>query len=687
MTVLGVLLTRDAAAQLAGGPPEPPEATGASAMVPTATGSLTPDVVYEDLAYTLRDRSFRSVSISPHQPGVAYVTSYDGYVWRTVDGGKTWEESRLIVDARPFFGDSGQRMYFGSHRRSAPAWDPLHADTGSPGELLRGSAIGSRYGLMSMRLEPIRGGGVGRSAAAANVNFGAGLPGGAPRLQLLVRKLGKPTSGINLKQVLVQRGSRPTEVRFVVVHPRQPKVLFACTLFGLYKSYNGGLSWVRIFLGDTPGSRRALHLAVDPSDPRRVFLATGDGVYESSDGGESFQRSTRQGVGGGRVNWLYFNPHDPRYLFAGTDVGLLCSADSGRTWNWIYFTTYPPARVVRSVVIDPADKRSGYIATHDGLFATSDLLTGGLEGWRRLGGLAFTGNELTRIVVCRRHKGHLWTLTNTGIPSVTNADNMDTGGAFVWETVDGGETWKVIYSGFTGGSITWFDADPHDPDLLWITWSNAVHRMVRRPVGQTAAELSAERKRRVQDLLDGKTLPTVSEVMLAARRYTGTDVGPLLAYRARARLKPFVPRLDAAYSVGRLRDYPVLASALYPVLPFFRRETLSGTYSELRLMLTWDLSDVVFNLHGSLFGRAERIRDEIGSQVLVTVTRLYGELRRLHLRMAAAPPEELRVRLLWRLRIEELESYLDFATGGYLARFRRGDQPSGLDTKFFTRWE
>jgi photosystem II stability/assembly factor-like uncharacterized protein len=628
-------------------------------------GSLAPDVYLDDITYTLRAAYLRGVTISPQNPEVAYVGSYDGYVWRTVDGGRTWDESRLIVETFPYFGDAGERTYFGIHRLAggpSRAFDHFLALRGRRSSEVADEGSGDS------------GKGGGGTGAAANVNFGIGVPGGAPRLQLLVRKFGKQTSGLNIKQTLALRGTRPTEVRIIVIHPHNPKIIFACTAFGLFRSNDGGLNWVRTFMGTSPAGRMAFHLAVDPKNPRKVLLATGEGLYLSEDGGDNFFKTTAKGVGEGVIDWIVFNPYDTRYVFVGTDSGLLRSPDGGKTWDWIYYTTFPTARVVRSIVIDPHDRKTGYIATHDGMFVTPDLNRGGLESWERLGGLQFTGIETMKIAACPKHKGHLWVLTNMKLPSILSSGLADSGGAFVYESLDGGVTWKILYSGNTTGSMQWFENDPRDPDLLWLVWSRSLARMRRRTT------LEVERAVTIPDD------PPIGEVLQAAVHYTGTDPGQMLRYRARSRWKALVPRLDLSYRQYRFQDFSLVADGRFPTLPFRYEDGWSLGYREVRVLATWDLADLIFSLDASLFGRIDRVAHELHSQVLFEVHRFYGELRRLRVLMANEPPADRRVRVMYKLRIEELTIYINFITGNYLERWKQGDRPSGHETKVWQPW-
>jgi len=54
--------------------------------------------------------------------------------------------------------------------------------------------------------------------------------------------------------------------------------------------------------------------------------------------------------------------------------------------------------------------------------------------------------------------------------------------------------------------------------------------------------------------------------------------------------------------------------------------------------------------------------------------------------MTNQPPKELRVRLMYKLRIEELTSYVNFMTGNYLTRWRQGDRPAGIKAKWWEPW-
>jgi hypothetical protein len=680
LTLLLLLLTAPRAVQAQVPPPGfvgPMLPPAAPPTAPTSKhGSMAPGVWLEDMTYTLRLSYSKTITVSKHNPKLAYVGSFDGYVWKTIDGGRTWDESRLVVEKYPFWGDSTELLYFGRHRLA-----------GSPRDF--STASSERFNRAAQKRAARRGGGdVGGAegggetrGAAANVNFGIGVPGGAPRLQLLVRKFGKPTSGLNLKQLLLMRGTRVPEVRIIVIHPHDEKTIFACTMYGLFVSRDGGLNWIRTFTGTTflngvAMGQRSFHVAVDPTNGNKILLATGEGLYISKDRGRNFLKATGKGVGEGVIDWIYFNPYDSKVVFVGTDYGMLRSKDGGENFEYIYFTTFPDGRVVRSIILDPFDRKRGYIATHDGLYQSSDMVNGGLESWQRLGGLKFTGMATSKIAACPKHKGHMWTLTNMMLNKTTVAGKWDTGGAFIYETIDGGLTWKIIYSGHTNGSMQWFTSDPSDPDMLWFIWSRAIQRM-RRP--ELAVTTPPKNVVPPDD-------PPLGEMMMAAYNYSGSSPGQLLHYRRLSRLKALVPKVQATYIQGRWDVFSLLHDARYR-LPYYRQTRNDTTSNEFRVMINWDLRPLIFNLDTVMFGRVDRVNADQRGWVHREIQHFYGEFRRLRQLMAFRPPKDQRVRLMYKLRIEELTSYLNFISGNYLARYWEGDHPRGLDTKWYKRWK
>lgn len=108
------------------------------------------------------------------------------------------------------------------------------------------------------------------------------------------------------------------------------------------------------------------HALVDPQDRDRLLVATlGSGVMLSVDGCRSWAESSA-GLETLFVNTLALSPSDPDTIYAATDVGVYISEDSGASWapltGWFEADT-----VVYSLVVDPVNPGVLYAATSEGV--------------------------------------------------------------------------------------------------------------------------------------------------------------------------------------------------------------------------------------------------------------------------------------------------------------------------------
>ena len=140
-----------------------------------------------------------------------------------------------------------------------------------------------------------------------------------------------------------------------------------------FKSTDAGATWTPINNGLPGGSRNGF--AIDPSNPNTVYVALNAGVYKSTDGGASWVATPLT-----QARSIAIDPVTPTTLFAGNNSDVFKTTDGGTTWN-------PsggglPSTSFTALGIDPATPTTVYLGTGNrGLYKS---INGGIT-WAPLG--------------------------------------------------------------------------------------------------------------------------------------------------------------------------------------------------------------------------------------------------------------------------------------------------------------
>jgi len=125
----------------------------------------------------------------------------------------------------------------------------------------------------------------------------------------------------------------------VSIAPSNPEIVYALVETKpttLLRSEDGGESWDAVNRSEGMGDRPFYYnrIQVDPKNPDRVYHVAGD-LRVSDDGGESFEDI----VSGKGVHVdhhaLWIDPNDPSYLVDGNDGGIYISQDRGGSWRFV----------------------------------------------------------------------------------------------------------------------------------------------------------------------------------------------------------------------------------------------------------------------------------------------------------------------------------------------------------------
>jgi photosystem II stability/assembly factor-like uncharacterized protein len=146
--------------------------------------------------------------------------------------------------------------------------------------------------------------------------------------------------GRNWKKLTAEDGLPEGEIGRVglAIAPSDPNIVYALTEASenaLYKSEDGGYTWSKIESEGSIGNRPFYYydLRVDPQDPNRIYSLYSR-VSLSTDGGNSFEVLIRGGVHSDH-HAMWINPNDPRHIIEGNDGGVYISYDRGTTWRFV----------------------------------------------------------------------------------------------------------------------------------------------------------------------------------------------------------------------------------------------------------------------------------------------------------------------------------------------------------------
>ncbi len=578
---LGPALMSGRVTSIDGRPGTPPEiwvGTAGGGAWKSTDGGITFEPVFDD-----RASSIGIVRLDPDDPRVAWVGTGESWtrnsvgvgngIWRTTDGGTTWEHlglehSERIADIEllpgnprvvlacalgPLWNSGGERGVYRSE------------DGGKTWE--RVLFVDDDTGCADLAVDP----GEPRTVYAATWtfrrtpwSFSSGGPGSG---------LWKSTDGGKTWRRLGPETGLPEGPLgriAVAVAPSRPNRVYAtveAAETGLWASDDSGRHWERVSTA-FPVQARPFYfsfLAVHPRDHRRLVKA-GFLPATSRDGGRTWQGALAglgPGAGGGihpDVHAWWFDPEHPSFQVIGTDGGVYVSEDDGIHWRHV--RTLPVSQFYR-VSVDDDVPYNVYGGLQDNGSWTGPSRTGhgiGPRDWRLVGwgdGFCVLRDPTEpRFVFSEYQGGHLQRLDletgevrdvrplpgpgdpefrfnwNTPLhPSRAEPGVLYLGAQFLFRSADHGETWQPISPDLTtndpgkqrqeesGGltvdnstaenhcTITAIATSPVDPRVIWVgtddgnlqvtrdggkTWKNVVGNVPGLPDHTWVSSIEAD---------------------------------------------------------------------------------------------------------------------------------------------------------------------------------------------------
>lgn len=251
------------------------------------------------------------ITVDPNNPDVVYVAAY-GPVWssggergiyKTNDGGKTWERILFVSDFTGFNEihldpRDSKVLYATAHQRIRKQWTYLGG--GPESGIYKSTDAGKTWNTINKGLPTGDKGRIGMAISPAN-----------------------------------------PEIIYAVVEAQEGKG-------GFYKSTNRGASWQKMNSVSTSGNYYQ-EVVPDPLDENRVYL-NNTFTQVSTDGGKTFEyRGERSKHYDNHALWI--DPKNTLHHIEGTDGGVYETFDRGETWR--FFPNLPVTQFYK-VTVDNA---------------------------------------------------------------------------------------------------------------------------------------------------------------------------------------------------------------------------------------------------------------------------------------------------------------------------------------------
>ena len=338
-------------------------------------------------------RGGRAITVAgvPSQPNTYYFGAVAGGVWRTTDGGNTWDS---LFD-----------------KESVSSIGAIAVSDSDPNILYAGT---------------------GEACIRGNISFGDGV--------YKSTDAGKTWTNVGLRDT--------RHIGALIIHPTNPDIVYVAALGhaygpnserGVFRTRDGGKTWEKVlYLDDRTG---AIEVVFDPKNPHVLFAAmwegwrtpwtlnsggAKDGLYRSSDDGSTWKRIEGNGLPEGPLGRISVavSAADANVVYALIEAkkgGVYRSDDGGEHWSLInedhrfrqrawYFT---------HLWTDPKNVDSIYIA-NTGLYRSTD-----------------GGKTFQRLLAPHGDHHALWIDPNNPSRMINGND----GGATI--TVDGGKNWTT----------------------------------------------------------------------------------------------------------------------------------------------------------------------------------------------------------------------------------------------------
>lgn len=385
----------------------------------------------------------RSVAIDPRDKDKIYISTMDGQIHVSVDGGKNWrmlvrfDRPQLILDQLMVDAVDSRFIYASGHRGNLPGGFFRSTDGGATwkeAKDLKNEAIHAMT-----------------QAAADPKTLFVGTKTGI----FISRDRGESWSKIESPE-------SPINLNSLAVDPKDISTIYAGTSWRPYKSTDNGKSW-RLIKNGMIDDSDIFAITIDPRDNSHIIASACSGIYESFNAGENWKKIQGIPSTSRRTRDILQHPTRPGTIYAATTEGFWMTTNGGASWA----LTLPKTFEINSVAVHPDAPDRVFVGTNNyGIWVSND------------GGKTFapTNNSFTSRLTYS-------VVADVELPDRLYATTLNTSssGGFFFYSSDGGKNWLQA-RGIDVNRDTPYAIlqDPINPNLIYLGTNRGLFRSLDR---------------------------------------------------------------------------------------------------------------------------------------------------------------------------------------------------------------
>ena len=440
----------------------------------------------------------RAVAVDPKDKDRVYISTADGQIHVSADGGKSWrmlvnlDQPQLVLDQLIVDSQDSQKLYTSGHRGKRAGGFFRSMDGGmtwKESKELRGEAI---HAMTQAPSEP-------DSLFVGSTNG------------VWVSK----NSGEDWTKV--ESGTMPLNVNSIEIDPKKTSTIYAGTLWRPYKSTDSGKSW-RLIKNGMIDDSDIFAITVSPRDQNHIIASACSGIYESVNGGEQWKKIQGIPSTSRRTRAIVRNPAVPGAIYAGTTEGFWMSATGGKSW----MLTTQRNLEVNSIAVHPEMPNRIFIGTNNyGVMVSTDGGKNFVPSNR-----SFTSRFTYSVTADVSEANRLYATTQ----------NTASSGGFVFYSSDGGRTWMQS-RGIDINRVSPFAIlqDRTTPTTLYMGTNLGIYRSLDRGISWTLIAPPKPKKVPVKRTAKGKARvkAKVAAKAVVTAEPSGPTVVPVLTEKVK----------------------------------------------------------------------------------------------------------------------------------------------------------